>query len=304
MVLLEGGEVVAAGAIIEDGDVNTAPRRRFSPLLHDNGEIRSDVSNVAATWAATITVHERRIIRSVGTGTFGELGLGADVNTSNRFTTIEGFPPHDTEIIDMAASMGHVAVVLSNGEVWGWGAGRKGQLGEPAQNIFSPRKIEGLSFAATRVICGKDFSCVFGQPHTGELCVLGPKRNDKFEIQAKAPLQCPHWTQIAASWGSVFVLGDDGKVKAWGRDDHGQLPPDSLPPVKSLAAGSEHCVVLTRDNRVLTWGWGEHGNCGHPTDAHGNVRGHGNSIELSQSAIAVFAGCATTFVLAEGEACR
>jgi protein ATS1 len=194
--------------------------------------------------------------------------------------------------------MAHVVVVLTNGEVWGWGKGRKGQLGEPAENVWRPRRIEDIGFFAVDVVCGKDFTCIFGSPSTGDISILGPNSNDRFGMKTNAPATVLGWKQVAASWGSIFVLSESGSVTAWGRNDHGQLPPAGLPPLKSIIAGSEHCLGLTEAAKVLAWGWGEHGNCGEPTDEKGDVKDGWNEIVLVQPASAIFAGCATSFVVA------
>ena len=90
-----------------------------------------------------------------------------------------------------------------------------------------------------------------------------------------------------------------GDIISFGRNDHGQLSPPGLPPVEAISAGSEHCLALTRTSKVLAWGWGEHGNCGKETDSDGNVKERWNEIDLpqSQKAIAVYAGCATSFIV-------
>jgi protein ATS1 len=195
--------------------------------------------------------------------------------------------------------MAHVVAVLSNGEVWGWGKGRKGQLGGPSGNVWTPRKIVEIGFFATDAICGKDFTCVFGSPSTGEVSLLGLSSNDRFGVRANAMAAVPGWNQVAASWGSIFVLLKTGEVIAWGRDDHGQLPPAGLPLLNAIAAGSEHCLGLTKAGKVLAWGWGEHGNCGEPTGPNGDVKGRWNEIRLSRPVVSIFAGCATSFVVVD-----
>jgi protein ATS1 len=195
--------------------------------------------------------------------------------------------------------MAHTVVVLSNGEVWGWGKGRKGQLGEPAEDVLKPRKIERIKFKVVRAVCGKDFTCVFGATSRGQMMLLGPNGLDRFRVRADAPIPLTGWKNVVASWGSIYALMSSGHVVAWGRDDHGQLPPLSLGEVETIAAGSEHCLALTAAGTVLAWGWGEHGNCGSPTDEHGDVRGGWNEIAITGKATRLFAGCATSFVETE-----
>lgn len=134
--------------------------------------------------------------------------------------------------------------------------------------------------------------------------VLGLKRNDRFGLLSSIPPAIPGWKDVVASWGSIFVLKNDGEVLGFGRDDHGQLPPPGLSSITAIAAGSEHCLALTKAGRVLAWGWGEHGNCGEPTDANGNIKGRWTEIAIAKPVKAVFAGCATSFVVTAGDAER
>jgi protein ATS1 len=254
--------------------------------------------DVAATWSATIlTRHQGKEVWVCGAGGSGELVLGEGVLEAKQLTRILDFPPEGTQVVQLAACMAHVVTVLSNGQVWGWGKGRKGQLGEVAQDAWTPRRMDGAVFKVSRAVCGKDFTCLSGEKETGSMAMFGPNGRDRFDLKAKTPSAVPGCNEISASWGNVFVLQDAGKLIAWGRDDHGQLPPDGLPRIAKVAAGSEHCLALTVDGKVLAWGWGEHGNCGEDTDEKGDVKGKWNELVVPGKVIDIFAGCATSFIL-------
>ena len=257
------------------------------------------VKHIAATWSATffVTAETPNQVFVAGSGSSGELGLGHGITATSGLASMRLRPGRN--IVKMAAGMGHVVVVTERGEVWGWGKGRNGQLGEPADNIWSPRKIEGIPWPAVDVVRGKDFTCIFADPITPECLVIGVDRNDRFGVKANVPDKLPRWKQVGASWGSIFVLSESGELTGWGRNDHGQIPPPGLPPLRSFAAGSEHCLALAVDGEVLAWGWGEHGNCGERTDSDGDIKNRYNNLEMPQSACAVFAGCATSFVVSE-----
>jgi protein ATS1 len=162
--------------------------------------------------------------------------------------------------------------------------------------------IAGIDFAATRAECGRDFTLIVGEPSTGHVVVLGAGGNDRFGIRTNAPANLSGWTDVTASWCSIYALKASGDVVAWGRNDHGQLPPHGLPDMSALTAGSEHCIALTTTGKVLAWGWGEHGNCGSPTDENGDVKGRWNEIEVSGRVSRIFAGCATSFILTDEQA--
>ncbi|KAL1589628.1 hypothetical protein WHR41_01747 [Cladosporium halotolerans] len=257
--------------------------------------------DVAATWSATMLTRNNGAETWVcGSGDSGELGLGQGVREAKLMARVPAFPPAGTRIVQLSACMAHVVAVLDDGEVWGWGKGRKGQLGETLEDAWKPRRIENVGFRVERAVCGKDFTCLVGSRDVGEVAMLGPNGRDRFEVKAQAPSKVPDRKEVNASWGSVYMLQESGRVVAWGRDDHGQLPPQDLPLMENIAAGSEHCISLTQDGRVLAWGWGEHGNCGENIDAKGDVKGNFNEIRVSGKVAGLFAGCATSFIATSG----
>ncbi|EME41334.1 hypothetical protein DOTSEDRAFT_135219 [Dothistroma septosporum NZE10] len=296
VMLLSNGDLWTAG---DNSDGRCLKQSEKNDSIWEKQLGIGPVKHVAATWSATFYVNAENWnqIFVAGSGNSGELGLGQDITSASSVVTLQ--LPSGQSIVKMAAGMGHVAVVTEHGEVWGWGRGRNGQIGKPAANIWSPRKIEGIPWPAVDVVCGRDFTCVLGGSLTHECLVLGVDRNDRFGVRVNAPEKVLPWKQVGASWGSIFVLSGSGQLTGWGRNDHGQLPPPDLPPLQSFAAGSEHCLGLTVDGKVLAWGWGEHGNCGECTDSDGDVKGRYNHVKMPQSACAVFAGCATSFAITE-----
>lgn len=300
LVLCETGSVYAMGndedgrcgldGIGDAGQVTgSQPPKGAASMLQDRYE------DVSATWSAGFFVRDGRIL-ACGSGQHGELGLGEGVTLTKKQQPV-AFPNSRAKVERIRSSVSHTVAVLSNGEVWGWGKGRKGQLGGVVKDVWTPRRIEEVDFFAVDAVCGKDFTCVVGKPDTGAIMMLGPNDNDRFGLVAEAPRSIQGWVEIVACWSSIFVLMNDGSLVAWGRNDYGQLPPDGLPPVATLAAGSEHCLALTTSGSVLAWGWGEHGNCGRPLDEHGRVRNRWNEIATPHEAQGVFAGCATSFVV-------
>ncbi|SPQ22585.1 44071e88-e164-448e-9f3c-0546426d4262 [Thermothielavioides terrestris] len=153
-------------------------------------------SNTSSTTSNTTTTSinpptKTSKVYTFGTGSKGELGLGPGTPHTSTPTAIPNFPPAGTHVVDLAACMGHAVAVLSNGEAWGWGSGRKGQLGTlPAPAgatggvVWAPRRIEGVGFAVARAVCGREFTCLFGGRETGEMVVLG---SDKWGVRTRAP---------------------------------------------------------------------------------------------------------------------
>jgi protein ATS1 len=285
-----------------------APVFRELQLTKSGEPSIGEIALITATWEGSIIVAKdadgkNNRVFSFGAGLKGELGLGELIVRTPSASQIRDFPPPGTQVVDLAACMGHAIAVLDNGEAYGWGNGRKAQAGEPGQVLHAPRKIEGIDFKIARVVCGREFTCLFGDPRGGNIKVLG---SDKWEIQSSAPTTCPEWKDVGASWGNVFILTKEGSLQGWGRDDHGQLPPPNLPELNKIAIGSEHVVALSAAGDVLTWGWGEHGNCG-PQVENNDVKGRWNVIASSKfippgSKIGeIGAGCATSWVFITAE---
>lgn len=301
LVLYHDGTIFASGnnpdgrCSLNEAAVDLGKCDRLQSFVPPNG-IATDrpagnYKFCAATWEASICLTSDGHIVTCGTGNKGELGLGEGVTQATTPHVIPDFPPEGRRVEWLAASMNHAIAILSNGDVYGWGAGRKGQLGPPSEVVWSPRKIEGITFRARRVVCGRDFTYIVGHPASGDHMVIG---SDKWSIISGAPKTILPWKAVGASWGSVFILLQTGEVLSWGRNDHGQLRPVNLPPIEQIAVGSEHVVALTSNGEVIAWGWGEHGNCGLPTE-DGDVKDKWNVLSVPGTVYKIGAGCATSF---------
>ncbi|KAL8812872.1 MAG: hypothetical protein Q9200_000694 [Gallowayella weberi] len=302
LVLLESGQLYVSGSI-RDGrtglDVKTDSISQFTNVSN-SAFSGSKVKLCSALWEASIIVTEDDEIFTLGVGLKGELGVGDRGDESPH--KLERFCPSEEQIVDLSSGMAHTIVVLSNGEVYGWGNGRKGQLGQPAGIVWKPRKIQNLSLKAVRTVCGSNFSYLVGDPEHGDHVILG---SDKWNVLSHAPASVPGWKDIAASWGSVYILSKTGEYQSWGRNDHGQLGLNRRSVgLARISAGSEHALALIDHGCVATWGWGEHGNCGPGLDSQGDVKGWWNEIQAFRFGkgcriVGTAAGCATSFVWVE-----
>ncbi|OAL18937.1 hypothetical protein AYO22_10266 [Fonsecaea multimorphosa] len=285
------------------------------------------VTDVAATWEASFAVVDSKIIVGWGSGTKGELGLGPGIISTEgkvkKIFEVDSDSSHGeavkVEIVDIVGSMAHVVVLASDGRVYGWGSCRKGQLGQQLKTekiLWSPRNIAGglgvddgedlllLPWTPQKVVAGREYTVfvkIGRQP-----VIWGDTRF--FDIQDSEELMVVEEGDVVTSgWSSIHVLSqrrsEQSLLQGVGRNSHGQLPPASLPPLRTVAAGSEHCVALSRDNQGIAWGWGEHGNCGDTLDQRGNVVDRYNVVPLptlDDDEIVpkdVAAGCATSFII-------
>lgn len=241
-------------------------------------------------------------LQTLGSGQWGELGCGDDIVNHS----IAGRPcplhyatlPRWTE--DFAAGVWHYVAILSDGSVYGWGKARLGQLGDMLSGkVTVPTKIEGIPFRPTKVICGKDFTYLVSDPTSGEHTILG---KDKFNLISSMPADVKGWKDIDATWHAVFVLFDDGRLIAWGKENMWKLIPPNLPSIEKIAVGSDHILAITKSGKLISWGWGKHGNCGdlkHLQEKVKNdmVNGFWNEIEISGEVCTIGAGYCTSFVI-------
>ncbi|KAI1919898.1 alpha tubulin suppressor [Ophidiomyces ophidiicola] len=305
LVIYGSGAVYAAGSNGSGRCAHDAEELlEFTRVIIRDGErIVCRFAAVSATWESSCFVEKGTgHVYVAGVGMKGELGLGENVTEAKVPMRMVGFPPEGTKVVCLSGSVGHTVAVLSNGNVYGWGNARKGQLGEPGikQKIYwSPQRID-VPFAIRQVACGREFTAFVGDQKDGSLLVLG---SDKWGVQSAALLNLRGYRTVAASWHGIYSHNSSGRIMAWGRNDRGQLPPPEIPDTTSIGVGSEHVVAVIDKKEVIAFGWGEHGNCGPETDDQGNVAGRYAKVPFDHGAESVISvvggGCATSWLTIE-----
>ncbi|KZM28371.1 alpha tubulin suppressor [Ascochyta rabiei] len=274
--------------------------------IHEFRKLHQNVHLFAAACESSAFAYSQKdsnsIIHTQGRGQWGELGRGEAEDTR----TYDSSDPLDVqlpgEMIDFAAGVWHYVAVLADGSVYGWGKARLGQLGDKSSNKVSvPTKIEGLSIKPIRVVCGKDFTYLVSDPSSGEHIVLG---KDKFNIISAMPLDIRGWKDVGATWHAIFVLFDDGRLAAWGKDNQWKLIPPDLPKIDKIAIGTDHVLALTKSGKLVSWGWGKHGNCGDLSNIQQEIKndmisGFWNEIDIPGRIAKIAAGYCTSFVITE-----
>ena len=253
--------------------------------------------------------------------------FGCEVYSGSMRIETEEIPLMPGMLAGIWSSVAYTVTCSTNeSHVFGWGNCRKGQLGNSVKEmkvLWVPRQLadEDLKQHAmdNAIVAmgavGKDFVLlqrIHGeqQERVREWKLLGGNSfltRDADGVRgflAQLTISVPQEelsrskTSQSAGWSNIYILESrTHKVKALGRNDHGQLPPEGLPELSVMAAGSEHCVGLTLQGKAVTWGWGEHGNCGRESDATGQGWGMLSLPDAgAERAVGVGAGCATTFI--------
>ncbi|KAI9000208.1 RCC1 domain-containing protein [Gaertneriomyces semiglobifer] len=252
---------------------------------------------ISAGWAFSILIADNDQIYAAGQGSKGELGVGQSVTSCRTLTLLPGVPLEGRRILQISSCVAHTVVTLDDGELWGWGAGRKGQLGQPNDvSVASPRRIK-VGFQVRNALCGRDFTFCIDESGSQHV-VLGANRYG-LPSDASATAELAGYLEIGVSWGGVYVLKADGSIAAWGRDDHGQVTPIKqlfgLGRCTQMAIGSEHGLAVVESTehrmRLVAWGWGEHGNCG-PSEGTGLLDVRIPTVSI----VHIGAGCATSWI--------
>ena len=232
LILTDSQDVYVAGSK-RDGRIGY---QRFKALLRDANRASNDIIQnnyllfeklysgvdfcAASSSASAFIVNSSKGARLVtqGAGKFGELGRGPNIIFSNGYSQPHSTDEHKTDwaeifrsrkkayvkgwkpnsiAVDIAGGQRHFVVILSNGEAWGWGYARNGQLGPTVegQNIFwAPKKIE-INFHATRVVCGRNFTYIVGYRQPGTVptpTLLTPTPLAPSPLTPATPAPPPH----------------------------------------------------------------------------------------------------------------
>jgi protein ATS1 len=186
LLLTKRGAVYVAGCNIDgrcgpryqkqDEDGNISHFHRF--ILKDSitGSEISTFKHVSATWEGTIAVASipQPQYQSPEKETQDKIYISGPSpkgtlthNTTDPIqpgTSIPNFPPKDTNITSLSSSMAHTIAILSDGDVYGWGGSRKGQLGDRNRDskiVCQPTKV-AVPFPVKGGVCGREFSVVWG----------------------------------------------------------------------------------------------------------------------------------------------
>eukprot|EP00884_Botryococcus_braunii_P013111 jgi/Botrbrau1/21800/Bobra.0190s0025.2 len=241
------------------------------------------VQNVACGDTHTLVTTDDGVLFAFGRNQNGQLGLG---------TNDDAFLPRVVEklkgsfVSSIAAGAEHSVVSLDNGEVYAWGWGRYGNLGDGSiEDRWEPTKVLGLEgVKVTKVCCGWRHSCAiddkgviftFGWSKYGQLGHGDFK--DSLIPKAVESLKDKAMTMIAGGWRHTIAGDADGKLYGWGWNKFGQLGngtnEDANAPklittleskkAKLISCGWRHTVAVTEDGQVYSWGRGVHGQLGH-----------------------------------------
>ncbi|QCD77986.1 hypothetical protein DEO72_LG1g1615 [Vigna unguiculata] len=204
------------------------------------------------------------------------------------------------DVQNIALGGKHAALVTKQGEVFCWGQGKWGRLGQKIDmDISSPKIVDSLNgLHVKHVACGEYHTCALtdsGEVYTwgNDVCCadlfnegrtrsqwIPQKLGGSLDGISISSIACGEWhTAIVSSCGRLFTYGDG----TFGVLGHGDLRSYSSPKeveslsglrVRSVACGSWHTSAIVEvmfdrfrynsaSGKLFTWGDGDEGRLGH-----------------------------------------
>jgi RHS repeat-associated protein len=257
-----------------------------------------------ATWVAAGKTHglagkSDGSVWAWGNNANGQLGTG---NTTNSTVPVQVTGLSGLSITAVQAGNSVSAALTSGGNVYTWGRGTDGELGNgtttgtqktpadvcaPGTGSGCTTYLSGITAIANHMqlmVALKSDGTVWtwGAGSYGALG-NGGTTNSSLPVEVCAPGQTAPCTSflsgivaIAAGDSSAMALKSDGTVYVWGRNDKGQQAlgstdtnAHSIPTQVSgisigttIAAGNGHMLVVLSDGTMRSWGRNEHGQLG------------------------------------------
>ncbi|CAL1297267.1 unnamed protein product [Larinioides sclopetarius] len=230
-------------------------------------------------------------VYATGYGSGGRLGIGGadSVSTPTLLESIQ-----DIAIKKVAVNSGgkHCLALTIHGEVYSWGEGDDGKLGNGTRSSDRPKKIESINGKEViDIACGGAHSACITS--SGELFTWGKGRYGRLghgdsedQLKPKRVELLVNYNVIDVACGSgdaqTLCITDNDCVWSWGDGDYGKLGRGGSDgckiPVKidaltgmgvvKVECGSQFSVALTKSGSVYTWGKGDYHRLGHGTDDH------------------------------------
>jgi alpha-tubulin suppressor-like RCC1 family protein len=209
-------------------------------------------------------------LEACGTNHYGELGDGT-VTSASTPVAVVGLP--DSPVVAISAASSTSAALLANGQVWMWGSGAFGQLGDGSTRKSDVPVEVQLPSAAVEISCGGDLLGI-GQSlallANGQVYGWG---NDQYgqlgngaavnTVELPEPITgAGHvvFTQVVSGGESGYGVSASGEVWAWGSNAEGQignaqsngivLNPEMIWNNVASVSATAHDVVVLRKSKT------------------------------------------------------
>ena len=254
-----------------------------------------------------------------GTGSDGTLGNGT--TTASQTTPVAVSLPAGVTATAVAGGEQDGYAIGSDGNVYAWGTGTYGQLGNGTTTgtqttpvtVSLPAGVTAKAIAAGNVVAyaiGSD-----GNVYAWGSGVNGALGNGSYNDQlTPTTVSLPVGvtaTAIAAGDGTGYAVGSDGNLYAWGGGSPGDLGngttggsstpvtvslPAGVTP-KAIAAGGNTGYAIGSDGKLYAWGYGSDGELGNGTTAAAQTTPVAVSLPAGVTPEAIAAGYFTGYAI-------
>lgn len=179
----------------------------------------------------------------VGASADGKVHVWGKTRISKTIN-IKNVPSDMGKVIQVSAGYDHVVALNENGEVFGWGNGRLGQLDIP-DDIGRHGKIVQIAagYQITLAVAEDGYLYVWGNENVNDIRVK--KRTQDKDI-----------VKVAVSADTAVALTKNGEAKHLGAEQSAvsRVPEEAKSGVVDIAATAATAAVIKEDGSVVVWG--------------------------------------------------
>ena len=192
-----------------------------------------------------------------------------------------------TSETQIQVGINHNLIKTNSGQMWSWGVGSDGELGQGASDLeSSPKKIR-VGTDWEQISSNGNIS--FGIKKDGSLWAWGVENNVRLGLNDAGDRDRPTPVGTATDWKSVSTSGKhtlaiktNGTLWGWGENDEGQLGlgagfvgVNQSTPIQigsatnwsKISANGSHSLAIKTNGTLWSWGRGDGGALGSGTNA-------------------------------------
>lgn len=240
-----------------------------------------------------------------GHNAVNQIGNG---NTTNQTSPVD-ITPTGKNLVDISAGAGHACAVEDDGDIYCWGEGILGTMGDGADaNNTTPSLVSTIDNAVD-VECGATLCCARLQQ--GKVNCWGAGTNgqlgDGLDSNSNTPVEVSGYdavtpaVQIAVQGLAACALDRDGAVKCWGEASHVGDSTDTertaprdvtglTSGVVQIAAGTDHFCAIKDSGAIVCWGENTSGNLGDNSTTDRNAPVDVSTLDGKQTAYVQIGG--------------
>lgn len=214
----------------------------------------TNIVQIAAGLSNSYALTQTGDVYSWGYNVSGELGIGSTVSHDTAVPVkVYFYGASATEkVVSIAARGGHALALTNKGNVFAWGSGYFGELGNGSTQTYAPTPVMIIEAGAASSSSRSSFSGF--SAGSGDFTAA-------MMVTPKPVLR----TMACGDHHNILVSRDGNTVVSWGRNASGQLglehTRDTAKPIQTkmtgidtVAAGGAHSMAVKSNRTLMLWG--------------------------------------------------